>query len=395
MANNYIGIDGLVTQSLEEIRADFTEKFRSIYGTDINIEQNSVDGQFINLMAQEKKDTLDLITQFYNNLDADAVIGIAQDVLYKLNGIIRKDFTYSYCLIYVTITDAVTLQGLDNDIDNPDGVGYTVTDGNGNRWILAATQEFDTSGKYLLNFRAAELGAVTAAANTINIMETVLRGVASVNNPANNYITGGVGESDSAYRTRRNRSMSVPTQGFDESTESQMLTMTDVIDCKVYDNRSNEEKDGIPAHGVWVIVEGGTPSEIARVIYNNIPPGIPMKGEQSVLVSKLNGDVEEIHYEVPTPVNLYLKATIRNFSTTDIDVDYVKSEISKNTYNIGEQVESVNLQTQIKTLIGANGTPYDVLISADNTNWVEFATPDRLDGYFTITSDTITLNIIS
>lgn len=395
MANNYIGIDGLVTQSLEEIRADFTEKFRSIYGTDINIEQNSVDGQFINLMAQEKKDTLDLITQFYNNLDADAVIGIAQDVLYKLNGVIRKDFTYSYCLIYVTITDAVTLQGLDNDIDNPDGVGYTVTDGNGNRWILAATQEFDTSGKYLLNFRAAELGAVTAAANTINIMETVLRGVAGVNNPANNYITGGVGESDSAYRTRRNRSMSVPTQGFDESTESQMLTMTDVIDCKVYDNRSNEEKDGIPAHGVWVIVEGGTPSEIARVIYNNIPPGIPMKGEQSVLVSKLNGDVEEIHYEVPTPVNLYLKATIRNFSTTDIDVDYVKSEISKNTYNIGEQVESVNLQTQIKTLIGANGTPYDVLISADNTNWVEFATPNRLDGYFTITSDTITLNIIS
>lgn len=395
MANNYIGIDGLVTQSLEEIRADFTEKFRNIYGTDINIEQNSADGQFINLMAQEKKDTLDLITQFYNNLDADAVIGIAQDVLYKLNGVIRKDFTYSYCLIYVTITDAVTLQGLDNDIDNPDGVGYTVTDGNGNRWILAATQEFDTSGKYLLNFRAAELGAVTAAANTINIMETVLRGVASVNNPANNYITGGVGESDSAYRTRRSRSMSVPTQGFDESTESQLLTMTDVIDCKVYDNRSNEEKNGIPAHGVWVIVEGGTPSEIARVIYNNIPPGIPMKGEQSVLVSKLNGDVEEIHYEVPTPVNLYLKATIRNFSTTDIDIDYIKSEISKNTYNIGEQVESVNLQTQIKNLIGANGTPYDVLISADNTNWVEFATPDRLDGYFTITSDTITLNIIS
>lgn len=395
MADNYIGIDGLVTQSLEEIRADFTEKFRGIYGTDINIEQNSPDGQFINLMAQEKKDTLDLITQFYNNLDADAVIGIAQDVLYKLNGIVRKNFTYSYCLIYVTTTDAVTLQGLDNDIDNPDGVGYTVTDGNGNRWILAATQEFETSGKYLLNFRAAELGAVTAAANTINIMETVLRNVASVNNPANNYITGGVGESDSEYRTRRNRSMSMPTQGFDESTESQMLEMTDVIDCKVYDNRSNEEKNGIPAHGVWVIVEGGTPSEIARIIYNNIPPGIPMKGEQSVLVTKLNGDVEEIHYEVPTPVNLYVKATIRNFTTTDIDVDYIKSELSKNTYNIGEQVESVNLQTQIKNLIGANGTPYDVLISGDNVNWVEYVTPDRLDGYFAITSDTITLNIIS
>ena len=57
MAQNYIGISGLVTQSLEEIRQDLITKFKGVYGQDINIEQNSPDGQWINILAQEKKET--------------------------------------------------------------------------------------------------------------------------------------------------------------------------------------------------------------------------------------------------------------------------------------------------------------------------------------------------
>lgn len=395
MANNYIGIDGLVTQSLEEITADLTELFRSCYGTDINIEQNSPDGQFIRLLAQEKKDTLDLVTQIYNCLDVDAVVGIPQDILYKLNALTRKNYTYSYCYVYVTTTGAVTLQGLDDNITNAEGTGYTVTDANGNRWILTETQTITESGQYLLNFRAADLGNVTALANTINQMETVIRGVSGVNNPANNYITGNTGESDSAYRKRRLRSLAAPAQGFDESTEAQILELSDVIDCKVYDNRTNEVVNDIPAHGLWVIVEGGTAQEIGEVIYNNLPPGIPMKGSQTVTVEKLNGDIETISYDIAQPVNLYVKATITNFSTSDLDTDYIKQELAKNVYNIGAQVESVNLQTQIKNLIGTAGTPYDVTISADNSTWVEYVTPTELDGYFVISADNITLDVVN
>lgn len=394
MANNYIGIDGLVTQSLEEITADITNLFKSVYGNDINVEQNSPDGQFIGLLAQEKKDTLDLITQFYNCLDVDAVVGIPQDIIYKLNALTRKQYTYSYCYINVTTTGAVTLQGLDADINNADGTGYTVTDGNGNRWILAETQTITSAGTYGYNFRAADLGSVTALANTINIMETVVRGVSGVNNPAANYITGDTGESDSEFRTRRNRSMNIPSQGFDESTESQLLNLSDIVDCKVYDNRSNEVVNGIPAHGIWVIIEGGTAEEVGEIIYNNLPPGIPMKGSQTVLVTKASGDVETIYYDIAKSVPLYVRATIYNFSDSDIDEDYIKSNLAT-SYNIREQVESVNIQTVIKTLVGGAGTVYNVEISADNSTWVEFVSPSGLDEYFTTTADTITFTIQS
>lgn len=393
MTQNYIGINGLVTQSLEQIRTDLTTKFKNIYGNDINLEQNSPDGQFINLLAQEKNDTLDLFTQFYNNLDPDRAIGIPQQILYKLNGLIINAYTYSYVYIDVTVTQPVTLQGLDDNIENADGTGYTVRDTNGNRWILANTTNI-TAGTAQLSFRAAELGAITALPNTINIMETVLLGVSSVNNPGNNYITGNQGETSAQFRQRRNQAMAVAAQGFDEAIESQMLNLENVTQCKVYDNKSSEEVNEIPAHTVWVIVEGGTPDQIGRIIYNNLPPGIPMKGAQSVTITKTNGQLQVINYDLPKAVPLYVRSTIKNFTNTELDENYIKQQIALLRFNIGELVESLVIQNEIKNTIGETGSPYNCEISLDNTTWVDYLTPAGLNEYFSISTDNITLTVV-
>ena len=394
MAQNYIGINGLVTQSLEEIVEDITAKFKSIYGEDINIEQNSPDGQLINIWAQEKKDTLDLFAQYYNNLDSDRVVGIPQQILYKLNGLTINAYTYSYVYVNVTTAQSVTLQGLDENIENADGTGYTVRDVNGNRWILATTANIETPGVHLLQFRAADLGSITALPNTINVMETILPGVSGVNNPAGNYITGNTGETSAQFRRRRNQAMAVPSQGFDESTQSQMLNLSNVTQCKVYDNRSDEiDANGIPAHGIWVIVVGGTPEEIGRVIYNNLPPGIPMKGSLSVQVPKTNGDIFTALYDVGKPAQLYARATIKNFSDTPVDEDYIKQQLALITYEIQQRAESADVSAAIKEALGDSGTPYNVEISTDNSNWVEYATPTGLDEYFVISPDNITLTV--
>lgn len=390
---NYIGINGLVTQSLEDIRDDLIAKFKSVYGQDINVEQNSPDGQWLNILAQEKKDTLDLFVQFYNNLDPDRVVGIPQQILYKLNGLIIQAYTYSYVYVNVTVTENVTLQGLDDNIENADGTGYTVRDTNGNRWILATTQNL-TPGTYLLNFRAGDLGSITALPNTITVMETILKGVAGVNNPANNYITGDTGESSAQFRRRRNQAMAVPSQGFDESTQSQMLNLPNVTQCKVYDNRSDEVVNGIPAHGIWVIVEGGTPADIGRVIYNNLPPGIPMKGSQSVLVPKINGDILQVLYDVPTAAPLYVRATIKNFSDTPIDETYLKQQLAEIEYNIQERAETSNITAVLKEAVGESGNPYNVEISLNGTTWAEDLEPNGLDEFFSIQPDNITLTVV-
>lgn len=392
MANqNYIGVNGIVTQSLPEIISDITTDLKDIYGQNINVDSNSPDGQMINILAQMKKDVLDLCVQYYNNLDTERVIGIPQQILYKLNNCIIKAYTYSYVYVNVSVSKSVNLQGLDADIENPDGVGYTVSDGNGNRWILAESQTL-TVGTHTLNFRAAELGNVTATPNTITIMETVLAGVISVTNPANNYITGATGESDSEFRLRRNQTVASPSQGFEDSLQGQLLNLDNVTEAKVYSNRTGSTQNGIPAHTVWVIVEGGSSVEIGQAIYANVPPGIPMKGTQSVQVQRPSGTTETVYYDNPTAVTLYVKMDIQWISG-NIDTDYIKSQLALQTFNIGQSAEGVNLASVVKDIVTTNGSPYNVLVSKDNTNWSEIVTPTNLDEYFTISATNVSITI--
>ena len=393
MANNYIGENGLVVQSLEEIKDDLIAKFKVIYGDDINLEQNSPDGQLINILAQEKKDILDLFTQLYNNLDVDAVYGLPQQVLYKLNGLSINAYTYSFVYVNVSVTEDVTLPGLDDNLNNADGTGYTVRDTNGNRYILTQTTNLTAGTTTLLNFRAAELGSVTSLANTVTVMETVLKGVSGVNNPDNNYITGNTGETTAQFRQRRNRALNVASQGFNDSIQSQMLNLPDVTQCKVYDNKTDTTVNDIPPHTVWVIVEGGTPEEIGQVIYANIPPGIPMKGTQSVVITKESGDIERFYYDLPQAVNLYVRATIKNFTASTLDTDYIKEQLAETDYNIQDMVKTSDLTQIIQDALGETGTPYNVEISDDNATWVEYLTPSGLDEFFVIATDNIDLTV--
>lgn len=393
MADNYIDQNGLVTQSLEEIKTQITGEYQTTYGNDINVAQNSPDGQKINIEAQAKKDILDFITGIYNNFDVDAAIGLPQQILYKLNGITINAYTYSYVYVNVTVTESITLPGLDANINSIDGTGYTVRDTNGNRYILATTAIL-TAGTHLLNFRAAELGSITCLANTVTIMETVVKGVTGVNNPANNYITGNTGESAAQFRQRRNRAMAVASQGFTDSIESQMLNLSTVTQCKAYDNKTGGTVDGIPPHTVWVVVEGGTPQEIGQVIYANLPPGIPMKGNESVLIVKDSGDMEYFYYDTPTAVDLWVKATIKNFTSDTLDESYIKSELAKTNYNIQEMALTSDITLTLQNTLGETGTPYNVEISLDGNTWAEYLTPSGLDEFFVIKTSKINLTVV-
>lgn len=395
MTQNYISANGLVTQDLNSIIQEIQAKMNAIYGSSINVEYNSPDGQFINISSQEKKDVLDLVTQFYNNLDVDRVIGIPQQILYKLNGLTIKAYTYSFCYVNVTTTQALTLEGLDDNINNSGGTGYTVTDVNGNRWILAETTVFTQAETKLLNFRAAELGQVTALPNVITIMETIIAGVSGVNNPASNYITGEKGESASEFRLRRNRMLEKPSQSYEESLQGQLLDLDNVTQAKVYSNRTNSTVNTIPAHAVWVIVQGGDSDDIGRLIYNNVAPGIPMKGTQSVTITKLNGDTETVYYDIARSLNLYITANIKELTSTSVDVDYIKEELAKVTFEIGEAAESAILTTELKNILGGLGTPYDLEVSVDGVTYSEYAVPTDLDQFFSISTANISLTVVS
>lgn len=376
---NYIGINGIVTQDLNSIIAELKNDFKGIYGENINLESNTSDGQWLNILAQQKIDALDFQVQLYNNLDVDSVVGLPQQVLYKLNGLTIKDFTYSFVYVNVTVSQNVSLSGLDDNIANTDGTGYTVTDINGNNWILAESISLVQNNEpYLLLFRAQELGQITALANSITTMSTIVAGVTGVSNPANNFITGQTGETAAEFRTRRNRSLQAPSQGFKESIEGQLLALNDVSDAKVYDNKDDENIDG-----VQVIVQGGTSNEIGNIIYNNLPPGINTQGAYEATIT-VNNRNKVLNYDKPNPIPILVKGTIESLTgnVNDIDINYVKQTLASKQFNIGEIAESANITTELKNILGETGSPYDIELSLGATGG-EWSDVSEYDSIFT------------
>ena len=143
-----------------------------------------------------------------------------------------------------------------------------------------------------------------------------------------------------------------------------------------------------------MIVEGGNSAEIGNVIYNNVPPGIPMKGSLTATITRPNGSTDTVNYDTSSPVNLYVEVSIKLISGA-VDEDYIKQELSKTTFEIGQSAESANLTTIIKNIIGDAATPYDVGVSLTNSDYSEIVTPTGLNEFFTITAENIDITVVS
>jgi hypothetical protein len=157
---NQLTAEGLELLTREEWTAFWEEKFRAIYGNDINLDPDTPDGQFIGICVQVSLDGGDLVNQVYNSFDPDNAIGVILDQRIAINGIQRLAGTYSITPITLVISQPVTLYGLDQvDGIDPQPV-YTVRDNEGNRWLLLeTTTDGLLPGTYALNFRAQNPGA--------------------------------------------------------------------------------------------------------------------------------------------------------------------------------------------------------------------------------------------
>jgi len=279
MTTNEVNETGLTTENLNEIIQNLEDGLKTIYGNDINVESNSPDGQLINITAQLKVDLLELLTQIYNSFDPDNAIGRTLDSRVVINNIQRKSGTYTQQEVEITTDRALNLEGLDAEADNPDGVGYTVADNNGNEFILLDSVSIIGAGIYSLIFRAKDIGKVETTQNTITNPVSVILGITNINNPNSALEIGDNEETDVELRLRREKSVAIGSLGYLDGLLGAILNINGVIDSTIYENfTSTTDSDGIPSHSIWVIVEGGANTEIAEQIYKKKSYGAGMKG---------------------------------------------------------------------------------------------------------------------
>ena len=371
--------NGLQVATSAELLELLVVAFQYIYGTDANLDQSSPDGQCLNIFAQGGTDVRELLMQIYNSFDPDNCSGRVLDSRCAINNIFRKGGTFTTVPIDVTVDRTVTLEGLDENYNDPNATGYTIQDGAGNQFILVSTQTLQ-SGTTRILFRAKEIGAVQTTLNTITTPVTVVLGVVSVNNPVD--ATEGVNEeTDYQLKIRRRQSVSIGSSGYLNGLLATVLQLDGVTDAALYENFTGAtDANGTPAHCMWLVVEGGSDSEIADAIYRKKSYGCNMRGDITYTITTVSHQQFVARWDEPTIQNLYIKFNIvPTSSTVQFDLDAIKQYIlNSESFKIGVGAETSSITGLAQRAIDANGGlgyAVGVLISTDNTNWVEYVAP--------------------
>lgn len=391
--------NGLQVKTAAEITADLQNSFRQIYGENINLDQNSPDGQLIGILTQAAVDIRELAARVNAGFDPDQAQGVVLDQRVTINGIARQGGTYTVQPISVTVDRTVALQGLDADYNNPLGTGFTVQDSSGNQFILIDTVGLN-AGTTSLNFRAKTVGDVNVPINTIINPVTIVLGVTAINNPSAATSVGQNEETDAQLRVRRQRSVALSSNGYLNGLLGTVLNLEGVTKAALYENVGNEtDANGIPAHGIWLVADGGANSDIANAIYTRKSYGSNMKGGVSVDILTANNTVFTAKFDRPSAANLYLDFTIqRTRPGATFNLTSIKTFIVENlAYGIGDYAETSNVTEQaIKAIAaqGGGGVPVLVSVSDDGVTLTDFLAAPTLASVWTLDTARISITVV-
>ena len=363
-----INQSGFKADSFIEILTRLSTELKNIYGQDINLDQDTPDGQILGINTTAISDLQDLALYIYNAMDPDFAEGVNLDRLLKLLARTRLPATKSTVDINLTLSrDAII------------PITYTVSDSNGQEWQITSEQTL-TVGTHLVTFESVDYGFITAEANTITEQVTIMTEIDSLTNPAD-AVSGRDEESDQQLRERRNKILEVNAYSTTGSMLGKILTLDNVVDCVVYENQTSVydvEKD-LNSHSLWIVVKAGEVEQITETIAKEKTGGTGLKGliEETYIENfiRQNGTTRELIHTVkfdrPVEKEIYLKFNVkRRISTQSIDIQNIKNTLANKIFNIAENVTVTELYATIYSA-STNFIATDLQVSRDNITFVD------------------------
>lgn len=320
-------------------------QYRDIYGSDVYLENDSQDGQFLGIIARCISDANSVAVSVYNAFSPATAVGDALSRNVRINGLARAVPSPS--------TATVILVGVSGTVIS-NGV---VSDAASNRWLLPASVTIPAAGELEVTATAELAGAIIAPAGSIHKISTPTRGWQSVSNPAAAVIGAAV-ETDRQLRQRQALSVALPSQSLADSMTGAVLSVPGVTHCKVYENDGSNAANGIPGHSLAVVVTGGSNQDIARTIMNKKSLGCGLAGNTTVNFSNDYGQTVQARFYRPAVVNISAELRLRVTSDYNETIGAaIRQRIADyvNGTNIGDRISL----SKIYAVIGLDAV-YDV-----------------------------------
>lgn len=321
----------LINEGFERTRlidriAELQGQARSIFGQDIDLSSDTMDGQYIGLLAEAIADLDELAEAVWLSFDPDVATGHSLSRLVKINGIERSQGAYSTVDLLLTGNSGTLVPQ-----------GSIISNANGSVTVKTVEDaRIGTDGTATVRAMPDEMGAITAGANTLTEIKSPLFGWDAVSNP-DAMTMGKSRETDKQLRVRRRGSVSKGNRNMTEALWAALSDLPNVIEASILENATQyTDSKGLPPHSIHAVVLGGDPEQIAQTIWISKTGGTVLSGTQTVTIIDELGNPQDIKFSRPvnatikvsvniTPLNGYTYSTERTIKQTV--AEYLNSEI--------------------------------------------------------------------
>lgn len=344
---------GISAPDYQTILSTITSYFQQIYGTDAYIDPDSKDGQMIALYALGIHDANNAMITVYNSFSPATAQSGALSSNVKINGITRQTATKSTVDLVITGSPGTLI------------TAGTVRDANGGLWDLPANVNIDVSGKMTVTATSRQVGTVAALAGTVNQIATPTRGWYTATNPLA-ATPGSNAETDLQLRQRQERSTALPSQTTMDGIDGALSDVSGVTRVRIYENDTDvTDSNGLPAHSISCVVDGGDSTEIATVISKKKDQGTATFGTTSISLTGKYGEPKTIKFSRPVIVGIFVNISLSVYAGyTSSIADSIKAEVAKyiNSLRIGDDVlvSRVYSPANLGVMSGGDSRYYDI-----------------------------------
>lgn len=273
------------------------DQYRSIYGAEVYLESDSQDGQFLAVLAQAFFDTASVGASVFNSFSPVTGQGVGLSRTVKINGLGRQVPSNS--------TVDLTIVGQAGTVIT----GGIAQDTLQQKWDIPTTT-IPGGGTIVVTAVAEDLGAITAAANTVTTIFTPTLGWQTVNNVAA-ATPGAPVETDAQLRIRQSKSTADPSLTVLDGTTGGIANLPGVQKVQPYENDTEiTDANSIPAHSICMVVLGGDTTDICNEIALHKTPGTGTFGDTSETVYDAHGMPLLIAFQRAVPASIQATVTV-------------------------------------------------------------------------------------
>ena len=370
--------NGYVLKTQNEWFEEEEQKYLDI-DPDWNLDPSTPDGLKLASDSEIFANLDELGLKAYNSKDPNKASGTELDIICALTGTVRSPGTPSTALL--------TLSGDQGTVITAGAVVESTE--NGARWTTDSTVTIGVSGSINVAASCENVGPTQASIDTLTKIVNPVSGWQGVTNAA--VATPGTSkETDAELRYRRKASVSLPGNNQVDSMFSAIAAVDGVRRVKIYENDTDAiDTDGLPAHSIAPIIDGGTDADVARAIYNKKNPGVtldqPGTAVDVVVTSPVTGNPKTIKFSRPIYVDIAVTVNVTDDGSLPVTADqeiedaileYVDGTLLESVegfnqtgFDIGESAPPGRLYTPVNKVLGLYGSSFvsSILLDGGST----------------------------